>query len=454
MTPRSQVHNAPSRRFQRAHLGMSPPALLASSFAVLIVIGTVALKLPFATLIPISWHQALFTAVSAVTVTGLAVVDTATEFSFWGQLIIAILIQCGGVGLMTFAVITAVSLGWRISLKNQLRARAALNQTNLSQIAHTATAVILLTLTVEAIGLVIMTLDWWPQLGFWQALWHGTFYAISAFNNAGFALASSSLTDFAGDPMVNFSITSLYIVGGLGFTVLAELWQWRRGHKLSLYTRMMLRGTVVINLIAMLLFALLEWHNPGTLGSLHSLSAKLWASWLQGTTTRTAGFNSVDLSQLTDASSLLMILLMFIGGGANSTASGIKLSTFIVLLVATSAFLRRRKSPNLHDRAIGQDTIYKAMAITVIALVILFFAIFLLCITEQANFLDVVFEAVSAMSTVGVSRGLTTELSGNGQTIIMLLMFVGRVGPLTMAYLLTAPRPQLTRYPEIELQVG
>ncbi len=434
--------------------GVNPPMALVASFALLILLGTVALKLPIATLQPILWHQALFTSVSAVTVTGLAVVDTATEFSFWGQLIIAGLIQCGGIGLMTFAVVTAVSMGWRISLKNQLLAREALSQTNLSQIAKTAKAVVLVTLCIELIGLLILTLYWIPEFGFWRALWHGVFYSVSAFNNAGFALSADSLSQYVGDPVINITISALFIIGGLGFSVLAEVWQRRKGKRLSVYTRLMLWGTLGINLTAMLLIAAIEWHNPGTLGQLHSVSAKLWAAWFQAVTPRTAGFNSVDLAQLNDGTSLLMILLMFIGGGANSTASGIKLSTFVVLVLATGAFLRRRAAPHLWGRAIGRDTVYKAMAISFIVFNILFLAVFVLCLTENASFLDILFEAVSAMGTVGVSRGLTGHLSTIGQVIIMVLMFVGRVGPLTMVYMLTTPKQQHSRYPETELQVG
>jgi trk system potassium uptake protein len=452
--PKSLVRYAPTRRHRKATIGISPPMVLVGSFALLIVLGTLALKLPWATQHPISWYQSLFTAVSAVTVTGLAVVDTATGFSFFGQIIIAVLIQCGGIGLMTFALVTAASLGWRISLRNQLMAREALNQTNLSHITQTARAVLLLTLIIEAMGLLVLWLYWWPDLGWHSALWHGLFYAVSAFNNAGFALASDSLSQFVADPMINVTITSLFIIGGLGFTVLTELWHYQRGKRLSIYTRLMLYGTLSLNLVAMITMALLEWNNPGTLGSLPTVGAKLWAAWFQAVTPRTAGFNSVDLSQLSDASSLFMILLMFIGGGVNSTASGIKLSTFVVLMLATIAFLRRRPAPQISGRSIGQDTVYKAMAITFLAVITLFFAVFILSLTEQAPFLDVVFEAVSAMGTVGVSRGLTGQLSAAGQMVIMALMFIGRVGPLTMAYLLTAHKPQHTQYPETELQVG
>lgn len=453
-SPSNLVRYAPTRRHRKATVGISPPMMLAGSFALLIVLGTLALKLPWSTPQPIGWLQALFTAVSAVTVTGLAVVDTATGFTLFGQMVILVLIQCGGIGLMTFAVVTAVSLGWHISLKNQLLAREALNQTNLSKIFQTARAVLLLTLTIEALGLLVLWLYWLPDLGWYGALWHGLFYAVSAFNNAGFALASDSLSQFVADPVVNLTITGLFIIGGLGFTVLTELWQRRRGQRLSVYTRLMLYGTLGLNLSAMAVMALLEWHNPGTLGGLPTVGAKLWAAWFQAVTPRTAGFNSVDLSQLGDASSLLMMLLMFIGGGANSTAGGVKVSTFVVLVLATAAFLRRQPAAQLSGRSIGHDTVHKAMAITVIALMTLFAAVFTLSLTEQAPLLDVLFEAVSAMGTVGVSRGLTGQLSGSGQVVIMALMFIGRIGPLTMAYLLTMQKPQLCRYPKTELQVG
>lgn len=444
----------PERRPKAARkLQAGPPVVLSLGFVVLIAIGTLLLKLPFATVHEITWMQGFFTATSAVTVTGLAVVDTGTSFTLFGQWVIALLIQFGGLGFMTFGVVTLLALGAKLDFFQQTVAMEAFNQTDTSTLFHTAKAVIGFALLVEAIGMLILTLYWAPDLGWWQAAWHGFFYAISAFNNAGFALHSDSLMPYVSDGVVNLTISALFISGGLGFSVWLELRRKRRWRELTVYTRLMLVGTLVINLIALLAVYAIEFDNPATLGALQG-GDKWLAAWFQAVTPRTAGFNTLAIDQLEDATSALTLLLMFIGGGSMSTASGIKVVTFMVLVLATYSYLRRDASVTAFGRSLCTDTVRKALAVTVISVGISWIAIFLLLATESAPFLTVVFEAISALGTVGLSRGLTADLSVTGTWIIILLMWVGRIGPLTTAYFLASPRKRRLAYPEAKITIG
>ncbi|RUO81102.1 Ktr system potassium transporter B [Idiomarina tyrosinivorans] len=434
-------------------INASPPFVLAGGFALLIALGACLLKLPFATTSPISWFESFFTATSAVTVTGLIVVDTATQFSHWGQLIIAGLIQLGGLGFMTFAVVAALSLGGRISVREQIVAQEALHQTNMSKVGSTAKAVLLIAVTVELIGIILLTLVWWPQQGFADAAFNALFHTISAFNNAGFALWSDSLMGYVGSVPVVLLITALFIIGGLGFGVLVNIYDERRWQRMAVYTKIILLATLLINLIAFAVYWWLEKDNPATLGHL-TLGDQALAAWFQAVTPRTAGFNTVDTGALTHGSAVFTLLLMFIGAGSMSTGGGIKLGTFIVLWAATRAFLRRYERVTIMRRTVAQSLVMKSLAVALISLALLFSAIFLMVANDDLPFLDIVFEAVSAFGTVGLSRGITSDLSTFSQSVIMLLMFVGRVGPITLAYFLATPKKGFIRYPETDVQVG
>jgi trk system potassium uptake protein len=253
--PQRQLHSA--RKIQAG-----PPLVLSGGLLVLIVLGMLLLKLPAATTDSISWMQSLFTATSAVTVTGLVVVDTGTAFTTFGQIIIALLIQLGGLGLMTFAVVTLLALGGKIGFMQQSIAKEAFNQTDMSTLASTAKSVLLFALIVETIGIAILTLYWMPELGLQTSFMHAFFYTISAFNNAGFALSADSLMPYVADPVINITITALFITGGLGFSVWIDIWRKKSWSKLTVYSRLMLTGTVLINLIALICIYLIEYDNP------------------------------------------------------------------------------------------------------------------------------------------------------------------------------------------------
>ncbi|MFV0597576.1 TrkH family potassium uptake protein [Shewanella sp.] len=431
----------------------APPFILSVSFALLILLGTCLLKLPIATESPITWLQSLFTVTSAVTVTGLVVVDTGSVFTPFGQVIIALLIQCGGLGLMTFAIVTLIALGGKIGFLQQTVAKEAFNQTDTSTLVSTAKAVLMFSLLVEAVGMLILSVYWSGELGWQTSLFHGFFYTVSAFNNAGFALSPDSLIPYVADPVVNLTITGLFIVGGLGFSVWIDLKRNKRWSKLTVYSRMMITGTVLINAIAVIAIYLIEYNNPNTLAPLSELG-KWLASWFQAVTPRTAGFNTLPIDQLEDGSTLLILVLMFIGGGSLSTASGIKVVTFMVLILTTYGYLRRDEAVYVFKREIPKDTISKALALTMISIGVTWLAIFALVLTEKAPIMDIAFEAVSALGTVGLSRGLTGNLSSAGQGIIIFMMFMGRLGPLMLAYFLANPRVKKLRYAETKLAIG
>ncbi|PKM11916.1 MAG: Ktr system potassium transporter B [Gammaproteobacteria bacterium HGW-Gammaproteobacteria-3] len=436
-----------------AVFNISPPVILTCGYLGLVVVGTLLLKLEVATYKTISWLDALFTATSALTVTGLAVLDTGSDFTVFGQMTIALLIQAGGLGFMTFALLTAMSLGKRIGVKHQLLALEALNQTSLSKIWEVAAAVFYFAITIEAVGFVLLTLLWSEEQGFERAAYEAFFYTLSAFNNAGFGLSANSLSRYAGDIPVNLVISALFIIGGLGFVVLSDLWQVRGWKKLQLYSKVMISATIIVNLIAWLLVWLFERQNPATLGHF-SLPAQLTAAWFHAVTPRTAGFNTLPIESLTDSTTLLTLLLMFIGGGSLSTTSGIKLSTAIVIFTSTYAFLRRRDEVTLMRRSVPQNIVMKAFVISVISLGMVFAGTLLLSAMEHAPLIDVLFEVVSALGTVGLSRGLTGELSDAGRWLVMLLMFAGRLGPLTFVYVIATPKQRRIKYPGMDIPVG
>jgi trk system potassium uptake protein TrkH len=432
---------------------MSPPQILAFSFFVAIIIGTFLLKLPIATTEPIRWLDALFTATSATTVTGLVVLDTGLDFTVFGQVVIMILIQIGGLGLMTFAVLIVVVLGKKIGLKERMLVQEALNQTSIGGVIRLVKILFVFAFSMEVIAVILLSIRWIPEYGWAYGIYTSIFHAISAFNNAGFSLWSDSLMGYVGDPVVNILITLLFITGGIGFTVLSDLWHTKFFHRLSLHTKLMLVGTLVINIIAMLLIFTLEYGNPATLGALDT-GEKLWASYFQAVTPRTAGFNSLDIGSMNPGTIVFILLLMFIGAGSASTGSGIKLTTFIVIVMAVVTFSRGRNETVVFERTIKHQMILRSLAIVIISLFAIFLTILALSITENAPFIMIIFEAFSAFGTVGLSMGLTGELSDAGKLIVIVLMFIGRIGPLTLAFSLAKAQKSSIRYPDGEVFTG
>ena len=434
---------------------LPPPALLAALYATLILLGAAALMLPFASVGgELDWSSALFMATSAVTVTGLVVVDPGTDLSGLGQAIIALLIQLGGLGLMTFTVLVLSSFGLPVGLSQKMYLQEDLGRTSLSELLDLVLIIFRVVLVAELAGFAILAFVFVPDFGWSHGLWQALFHSISAFNNAGFSLFPNSLVDYATDPIVNVTITALFIVGGLGFVVLSDIFRHNAWHLYTLHTKIMLVGTAGLIVFSVTTFGILEWHNPGTLGQHETTGDKLWVTWFQAVTTRTAGFNTTDTAAMTDASALMTITLMIIGGGTTSTAGGIKVTTFVVLLLATVAFFRRRTQLTAFGASISLDQVLKVMALLTISLFVIVTALFLLLATQNGPFLPMLFETTSAFGTVGLSQGVTGSLDDFGRAVICFLMFLGRVGPLTLGFFLAVSVAPRVRYPSSPIYLG
>lgn len=431
----------------------NPSQLLVIIFAVGIIVGSALLMLPFSTHEPIRWIDALFVAASAMTVTGLSPVDPGSTFTYTGQFIIAMLIQLGGLGIMSFGVLIYMMLGRKIGIKERLVMQTALNQTSIGGVINLVKYVFYFSLSIEFIAMIFLSFRWVPEYGWSKGLFFSFFHSISAFNNAGFALWPDNLMRYVGDPLVNLVLSSLFIIGGIGFTVLVDIWRKRSFKKFSLHTKLMLVGTFAINITAMFIIFAIEYSNPATLGDLSS-GSKLLASYFQAVTPRTAGFNTLDMASLEDTTLFLMIILMFIGAGSASTGGGIKLTTAIIILLATITFLRGREDISIANRSINSRFIVKALAITVASLLFVLAAVFILTLSENLTFMEIVFEVVSAFGTVGLSMSVTPKLTDIGKEVIIFIMFLGKVGPLTLLFSIAKPQKQKIKYPNEDILTG
>lgn len=431
-----------------------PPAILAVLYAALIVGGAGLLKLPVSTPAPVTWSEAIFTATSAVTVTGLAVIDTGSQLTIFGQAVVMGLIQLGGLGLMTFAVLVLSMLGVPLNMSHRIFLREDLNQTSIDDLVVLVRRILKVVLASEFLGVVLLSIVFVPEFGWVHGLWQAVFHTVSAFNNAGFSLFPDSLAQWVGNPVVNMVVPALFIFGGLGFVVVTELQGTRNWRGFSLHTKLMLVGTLALAVWSVLAFAALEWTNPRTLGGLDGVGARLWASWFQGVTTRTAGFNTVDIAGIHDSTAMMFMSLMVIGGGSASTAGGIKVTTFIVLLLATIAFFKRRTQLHAFGRSLGPDEVMKVLALAMVSMLVVFLSIFLITLSHDGDFLDLAFEVTSAFGTVGLSRGATAELDGLGRAVIIAVMFIGRVGPLTLGFFLATRSQPRVSYPSRTVYLG
>ncbi|KZE52657.1 TrkH family potassium uptake protein [Rossellomorea marisflavi] len=433
---------------------LSPPQLLVAVFAFFIMVGMALLKLPISTTEPITWLEALFTTTSAMTVTGLAVVDTGSVYTIFGQIVVMCLIQLGGLGIMSFAVLIVMMLGKKIGFKERLLLQQSLNQTSVGGVIMLVKYLFIFSLLVEGIGMTFLATQWVPRYGWSEGLFYSLFHSVSAFNNAGFGLWPDNMMRFVGNPVITFTLSFLFIIGGIGFTVLVDGWKSRAFKKLSLHSKIMILGTLLINVVATIIIFVLEYNNPGTLGPL-SLGDKGLASYFQAVTPRTAGFNTLDYGEMESPTLFFTVLLMFIGAGSASTGGGIKLTTFLMILLAVGAFLRDKKEVKIFRRSIDQTVILKSLAISTLSVLLVVGALFILTISEKgADFLTLLFEVVSAFGTVGLSMNFSPELSTAGKWVIIFVMFAGKMGPLTLAYSLSRPGKEKIRYPKEDILTG
>lgn len=441
-----------SRLRSTFRLRLPPPALLVVGYFAFICVGAVLLWLPISHHGAMTIWDAIFTSTSAVTVTGLSVVDTGATFTGFGQAVIASLIQLGGLGLMTFAVLVLGALGIPVGMPQQLILREDLNQTSLSNLTVLVRIILVVALICEGVGAVLLAFVFVPEHG-WIGIWQAVFHAISSFNNAGFSLFPDNLSGWVGNPLINIVIPALFILGGVGFIVVGDIYQKRNWRRLTLHSKLMLIGTAVLILWGTILFGLLEWTNPATLGGL-STGEKLWASWFQGVTPRTAGFNTIDTGGMHDSTTVMTMALMLVGGGSTSTAGGIKVTTLCVLILATAAFFRRETTLHAFGRSMKIEQVMKVMALTTISMILVVTGIFVISISHDGAFLDLAFEVTSAFGTAGLSRGATAELDALGRTVIIITMFIGRVGPLTIGFFLATRSVPRVRYPEGQVYLG
>lgn len=437
---------------------LAPPQILTLGFAAIILIGAVLLTLPISNTTgePLKFIDALFTATSATCVTGLVVKDTGTFFSTFGQIVIMLLIQVGGLGFMTMATLFSLALKRRISLRDRLLLQEAMNQNTMEGIVRLIRKVIFFSLAIEACGALLFAIRWSFDMPVGKAIYYGIFHGVSMFNNAGFDLFGhfNSLTGYVYDPLVNFVVMFLIVSGGIGFIVLSDLVDYRTKRKLSLHTKVVLSMTGALIIIGALVIFVFEFTNPKTLGSLH-WGGKILAAFFQSVTPRTAGANTIDLGSMRQASQFFMIILMFIGASPGSTGGGIKTTTFTILVGAVIAMIRGREDIVLFRYRLAQERIFKALTITFLALFLVIGVSMVLSTTEDSSFLMILYETTSAFGTVGLTMGLTTHLSLIGKILICLTMFAGRLGPLTFAYALGPKKgKELYRHPEGKIIIG
>ena len=430
-----------------------PAQIVVTAFAVAVLIGTLLLMLPVSRAgeggAPLV--TALFTATSAVCVTGLVVVDTPSYWSGFGEGVVLLLIQVGGFGIMTMASLLGLLVSRRMGLRSRLTAAAETKSVGIGDVRTVLFGVLRVTVVFESLTAAILAIRF--ATGYdespGRAVYLGVFHAVSAFNNAGFALYSDSLIRFVADPWICLPIAVAVVFGGLGFPVLFELRRHlRRPHDWSLHTKLTLGMTAVLLGFGTVFITAAEWSNPGTLGALDTPS-RLLAGFFQAVMPRTAGFNSVDTAQLQDGTLLGTVILMFIGGGSAGTAGGIKVTTFVILLFVIVAEVRGEESVNAFDRRIGSRVQRQALTVALLGVAAVVGSTLLLLELTVFPVRDVLFEATSAFATVGLSTGITADLPAAGHLLLVLLMFLGRLGPITLVSALALREQQrLYRLPE------
>lgn len=421
----------------------NPTRVIVSSFALLILIGTVLLMLPissksgqFTGLV-----DAMFTATSATCVTGLIVFDTYQYWNLFGQVVILALIQLGGLGLVTLTTFFNIAIGKKLGFKRLQLAQESVNSANVVDARRLIKTIMALTFAFELAGALFLCATFVPEFGAARGIYISVFLAISAYCNAGFDVLGhetpfASLTEYASDPMVLLPIAFLIICGGLGFLVWQNLFSYRKTKRLLLHTKIVLVITAVLIIAGMLLFLLLEWNNKQTLGEMN-VGDKMLNSFFQSVTARTAGYNSVDIAGCKGITKLLMIILMFIGAAPGSTGGGIKVTTFVVLLMTIFCVTRGDEETSLRGRRISKAVVYKALAVTGIAGAAVALSACIIYFTADnegiISGIDALFESVSAFATVGLTTGVTGVANALGHVALILTMFLGRVGPVSLA---------------------
>ncbi|PKN79782.1 MAG: potassium transporter Trk [Candidatus Cloacimonetes bacterium HGW-Cloacimonetes-1] len=439
-------------------MSTNPPTTLMLSFVFVILIGTVLLMLPAASQNNnvTTFIDALFTATSATCVTGLVVLDTWTYFSTFGQLVILVLIQIGGLGIMTISTAFALMIGQRITLKLENILQNVVGGSTRLNLFQLLKSIVLVTAIIEAIGAALLYRTFAREMEPLKALYFSVFHSISAFCNAGFSFYSNGFENYMGDINLNLTITLLIILGGIGFTVIIDIQRYlfvpEKVKRLTLHSKVVLVTTASLLLLGFLAFFVVE--SQHTMKDLPMWQRALGA-WFQSVTARTAGFNTVNIGRFGPASLLVMMGLMFIGASPGSTGGGIKTSTFVILILSVTSMLKGHRDLSIFNRKIAVSNIREATSLTTLSILIILVIVFLLLMLEPFKFDEILFESVSAFGTVGLSMGITGKLSATGRVLITLLMYIGRIGPLTLIYAFAIRRRTSSiQYAEEQLAVG
>lgn len=447
------------RNFARVVVPRHPAQVIVWGFAAAVAVGTCLLMLPVAKEGPggATFLEALFTSTSSVCVTGLITVDTPVFWTGFGQAVILALIQLGGFGVMSSAALLGVLMARKLGLRSRLLAASETKSDGPGEVRRVLLGVLAISLATEAALALILMIRFMDgyEYSAGDALWHGVFHSISSFNNAGFALHSDNLMGFATDPLICLPIAVAVIVGGLGFPVLFELRrEYRKPLHWSMNTKLVLSGTVVLLLAGTAFLSAVEWDNPATLGAMRP-EERVLAGFFQSVITRTAGFNSIDISQMHPVSWLGMDILMFIGGGPAGTAGGLKITTFAVLLFILIAELRGNTAVNIFDKRLSRAVHRQAISVVLLAIALVVGSTMFLMLITDFGLDRILFETVSAFATVGLSTGITASLPPAGQIVLILLMFIGRLGPVTLGVALAVrERAVLYEYPKERPLIG
>ncbi|PRR82895.1 TrkH family potassium uptake protein [Clostridium vincentii] len=438
---------------------MNAVRILALGFLGVICMGGILLSLPISSVSGefTNFLDSFFTSTSAVCVTGLVTLDTWTHWSTFGQVVILLLIETGALGFMSIATFAAILFGKKISLRERLVMQESMNAFNIQGLVKMVQYVVGFTLLIQCIGAVVLSTQFIPQHGIGKGIYFSVFHAVSAFCNAGFDLNGNfvSLVPYAGNWVILLTLSALIIVGGLGFAVILELYNYKKIRRISTHGKLVLLVTAILIFGGTLVMFLLEYKNPNTIGPMR-IGDKIVNSFFAAVTPRTAGFNSISTDKMTTAGAFMTILLMFVGGSPGSTAGGIKTTTLGIAIVTVICIIRGRENTEAFGRRFSKELVYRTFALLMIGVTLVMVVTMILSITESGEtFLSLLYEATSAFGTVGLSTGVTQRLSSIGKIIIMITMYCGRVGPLTVLLALAHNKKRNGyKYPEGKILIG
>lgn len=445
---------------KKKHRRFNEVQILALGFIIIILVGALILSLPISSRSGKSTNflDSLFTATSSVCVTGLITLDTGTYWNTFGQSVILFLIEIGGLGFMSLTTFIYIIIGKKITLRDRMIVQEAINVFDIQGIVRMVKGILLFTVIVQGIGAIALGFIFIPDYGLSKGIFYSIFHSVSAFCNAGFDLIGNfnSITGYNTNTLFILVISALVIIGGLGFSTISNIYQTRNRKRLSVNTKLVITTTITLLAIGTIAFFFLEYNNPETLGNM-TFKNKLLNAFFSAVTPRTAGFNSISTGGMTDSSKILTIMLMFIGGSPGSTAGGIKTTTIGLIILTIICVIKGRDDTEAFGRRFSKEIVYKAFTLFAIAIGIVFVVTFILVIAEQGeDFIDLLYEATSAFGTAGITTGVTQRLDVIGKIVIIISMYIGRVGPLTIIFALTKKKKKKIsyKYPEGKLLIG